>query len=203
MEILICFNIFHQSGSGKLHPLFENLPTGQAGQAVAFRIWNCRKFETDRDEYLRQQKKRKTKMASKKIIMKFNLSVVMLSFFLIAHSQDIICELKITNEEVSFSVFRYGMDFTAKTKPKSNMVIETNIKDVVLWKRIKSLPTEQWLCLLNNPKSDWVANLILYQLYEKEAILFSQIKKREDWIGFRRDEDIAYWKTFLTKTKKN
>jgi hypothetical protein len=146
--------------------------------------------------------KRKTKIVTKKIFMKFNLIVVMLCFCLIAHSQDTICKLKITNEEVSFNVYRYGMDFTAKTKPKSNMVIETNIKDVALWKRIKSLPTEQWLCLLNNPKSDWAANLILYQLYDKDAILFSKIKKREDWIGFRRDEDIAYWKIFLTKTKK-
>ena len=134
--------------------------------------------------------------------MKLNLIFVMLCSFLMGHSQDSICKLKLENENVSFTVYRYGMDFTAKTKPKSNMVIETNIKDVALWKRIKLLTTEQWLCLLNNPKSDWATNLILYQLYEKDAVLFSTIKKREDWIGFRRDEDITYWKSFLAKTKK-
>ena len=135
--------------------------------------------------------------------MKFNLIVLMLCFFLIGRSQDTICMLKIMNEEVSFKVYIYGMDFTAKTKPKSNLVIETNIKDAALWRRIKVLAAEQWLCLLNNPKSDWAANLILYQLYEKDAILFSKIKKREDWIGFRKDEDIEYWKTFLTMAKRN
>ncbi len=135
--------------------------------------------------------------------MKFKLIFVMLFFFMLGHSQVSICNLKISNDNVSFTIYRYGMDFTAETKPKSTMVIETNIKDSALWKRIKLFNAEQWLCLLKNHESDWAANLILYQLFEKDAILFSQIKKREDWLGFRKEEDFAYWKAFLLKGKKN
>ena len=135
--------------------------------------------------------------------MKFNLFFLTLCFYLTGYCQDTICKLKITNEEISFVIFRNGMDFTTDTKPKSNMVIETNIKDTVLWKQLKSFTAEQWLCLLNNPKSDWAANLILYQVYEKEAILFTMYKKREDWIRYRKNEDIAYWKTFLTNIEMN
>jgi hypothetical protein len=119
--------------------------------------------------------------------------------FQLGYCQDSTCKLKLSNANISYTIYRYGMDFTSNYAPKSNMVIETNIKDTVYLNKLKNLKVEQWLCLLNNLESDWAANLLLYQFYEKDAILFSVNKKREGWIGFRKEEDLKYWKTFLEK----
>lgn len=132
--------------------------------------------------------------------MKFNIVAIILFAFLEVSAQDTICDLSIKNKNISFEVYTYHMDFTEDERPKSNKLIETNIKNHAVWDCIKTLTTDQWIYLLNKPESDWAANLILYQLYEREAILFSYIiRRREDWIGYRRDGDIAYWKAFLIK----
>ncbi len=52
--------------------------------------------------------------------------------------------------------------------------------------------------LLNDSKTDWAANIILYSLYKRSAGVFrAAIKSREMWIDGYREKDIAYWQSFL------
>ena len=63
---------------------------------------------------------------------------------------------------------------------------------------IKSINKEEWIKLLLNNKTDWAANLILYDLYKKNAVVFNTvIKSRKDWINVSKDTDVSYWKEFI------
>jgi len=60
-----------------------------------------------------------------------------------------------------------------------------------------------WLKLLLEKSSDFAANLILYQLFDKNAIPLLQIKNRELWVKYLRKEDISFWETLLIKNNSN
>ncbi len=129
--------------------------------------------------------------------MKLNIIIIFLLYSLVSKGQDSTCIIKLSNAKITFTLLRYGMDFTETTPPKAEVVIKTSVKSTALWKQLKVLSPSQWQCLLDNPKTDWAANLILYQLYEKDAILYKKIKNRNDWLKTKKDEDIAYWKKKL------
>lgn len=66
-------------------------------------------------------------------------------------------------------------------------------------KQIKLISKENWLTLLLNNNTDWAANLLLYYLYSKNAIKFTNtIKSKEKWkeLG-QQSQDIEYWTNFL------
>lgn len=131
--------------------------------------------------------------------MKVSVIVIMICISLFGNAQDTVCNLEINNDEISFSLQRFGIDFTRETTVKAEILIETNIKSEKMWERFKLIKVEEWLCLLTNQATDWAANLILYQLHERDALLFKKIKKREDWVKGMKERDIAYWKIFLLK----
>ena len=62
---------------------------------------------------------------------------------------------------------------------------------------IKHISKRQWLSMLNDKKTDFAANLLLYQLYEREAIMFLQIKDASDWRLAMKDDDLYYWRRTL------
>ena len=62
---------------------------------------------------------------------------------------------------------------------------------------IKHISKRQWLSMLNDKKTDFAANLLLYQLYEREAIMFLQIKDASDWRLALKDDDLYYWRRTL------
>ena len=62
---------------------------------------------------------------------------------------------------------------------------------------IKHISKGQWLSMLNDKKTDFAANLLLYQLYEREAIMFLQIKDASDWRLAMKDDDLYYWRRTL------
>lgn len=62
---------------------------------------------------------------------------------------------------------------------------------------IKHISKRQWLSMLNDKKTDFAANLLLYQLYEREAIMFLQIKDASDWRLSLKDDDLYYWRRTL------
>lgn len=53
-----------------------------------------------------------------------------------------------------------------------------------------------WLLLLENEKTDWAANLILYDLKDKEAIPLLH-KDITSWRKYTKQEDVEYWKKTL------
>ena len=62
---------------------------------------------------------------------------------------------------------------------------------------IKHISKRQWLSMLTDKKTDFAANLLLYQLYEREAIMFLQIKDASDWRLAMKDDDLYYWRRTL------
>ena len=62
---------------------------------------------------------------------------------------------------------------------------------------IKHISKRQWLSMLNDKKTDFAANLLIYQLYEREAIMFLQIKDASDWRLAMKDDDLYYWRRTL------
>jgi len=62
---------------------------------------------------------------------------------------------------------------------------------------IKHISKRQWLSMLNDKKTDFAANLLLYQLYEREAIMFLQIKDASDWRLAMKENDLHYWQQTL------
>ena len=62
---------------------------------------------------------------------------------------------------------------------------------------IKHISKRQWLSMLNDKKTDFAANLLLYQLYEREAIVFLDIKDASDWRLSLKDDDLYYWRRTL------
>ena len=62
---------------------------------------------------------------------------------------------------------------------------------------IKHISKRQWLSMLNDKKTDFAANLLLYQLYEREAIMFLQIKDETDWRLAMKENDLHYWQQTL------
>jgi hypothetical protein len=102
------------------------------------------------------------------------------------------------NKNISFIIYNYGADLTESVKPKSYTTLETNFKDSAWVKYFKTLSSTEWISLLNDPEKDWAANLVLYQIYERDATVFKIIKGRNEWIGVLRQSDISYWKSFLS-----
>jgi hypothetical protein len=63
---------------------------------------------------------------------------------------------------------------------------------------LKSLNYTEWIKLLKSNYSDWATNLILYCLFDREATIFTYGINREDWVKEKKNEDIEYWKAFLS-----
>jgi hypothetical protein len=63
---------------------------------------------------------------------------------------------------------------------------------------LKYFSKEDWIKLLKDSKSDWAANLILYDITKKDALLFNTVlKTRNDWKTSAKEKDINYWKQHL------
>lgn len=65
--------------------------------------------------------------------------------------------------------------------------------------KFKKIPFEMWLQLLENQNTDWAANLILYDIYERDAALLARRDDKNRWREYMKYEDINYWKEILSK----
>ncbi|NNV55077.1 hypothetical protein [Limnovirga soli] len=103
----------------------------------------------------------------------------------------------INNDSIQYKVLlTYREDSLGDFLP-SIYTVSVKIKDSSMLNTIKSLSNSDWLKLLTNEKSDWAANLLLYNLYNKDATRFTVIRTRDNWISRRKNEDVEYWrKTF-------
>ena len=90
------------------------------------------------------------------------------------------------------------LEDTVYTPMKYHILIENQSKQIIL-DHYAQMDTSKILSLLNNPDYDWATNLILYNIYDVDAIFFSafDIMTREDWLGYFQNRDIAMWKEFF------
>lgn len=65
--------------------------------------------------------------------------------------------------------------------------------------KFKKIPFEMWLQLLEDENTDWAANLILYDIYERDAALLARRDDKNRWREYMKYEDIDYWKEILSK----
>lgn len=105
--------------------------------------------------------------------------------------------LLVKNENLRFTIWNISPVFNdSEIIVEPNIVVHVSIPDSIK-RRFKNISVNEWINLLENIESDWAANLILYEIYEKNALVFEFVKKREDWVRMYRKEDIEYWKQKL------
>lgn len=68
-------------------------------------------------------------------------------------------------------------------------------------KAVKLLSKERWIALLEDKRSDWAANLILYYIYNKDAWLLSRRDSRDLWVKYLKEEDVKFWDQQLLLSK--
>lgn len=87
---------------------------------------------------------------------------------------------------------------TAYIPMKYHILIENQPKQIIL-DHYAQMDTSMIFSLLNNPDYDWATNLILYNIYDIDAIFFSafDIMTRENWLGYFQNRDISMWKEFF------
>jgi hypothetical protein len=74
--------------------------------------------------------------------------------------------------------------------------VELSNEDDLLLKKISN---EEWLKLINNDSSDFVAIVILYQIYNKNAIGLLFIDDIDKWRKYLKKEEVEYWNDELKK----
>ncbi len=102
------------------------------------------------------------------------------------------------NLSIRFTVLRTSLQLldSNRVSPSRNM-IQVEMSDTVKI-QLKALPKTVWMDWLQNKSTDWAANLILYDLYQKDAFLYwNIIKKRSDWMLAAKEDDLAYWSNTL------
>lgn len=102
----------------------------------------------------------------------------------------------IKNKTIKFEVVRKSFEFidTNNIVPAKYFIkVNSNSNQR---KEIKTLTSEDWKKLLNDTHSDWAANLILYDMYERNAFFFI-IKNKRKWRMFQMERDIQYWSEHL------
>jgi Leucine-rich repeat (LRR) protein len=97
----------------------------------------------------------------------------------------------INNETIDYQLVMKSCDTCV---PISNVGyrIVVNLPEEKVEKIRKITPAE-WLQLLNNEQTDWAANLVLYYLHDKDALILSRHIDCADWKKTLKKEDIDYW----------
>lgn len=58
---------------------------------------------------------------------------------------------------------------------------------------VKKIDKNTWLVLLNNPNTDWAANLVLYELHQRYAGRLVGLN-RDKWLkNYGKEVDIDFW----------
>lgn len=104
----------------------------------------------------------------------------------------------ITNDSISYTSVLIPDTTTVPFASNQRIFVE-NITDTDR-ERLKKIPLETWLQLLEDKNTDWAANLILYDIYERKAAMFVKFDK-SIWQEYMKEEDIKYWKEELNKKR--
>ena len=115
-----------------------------------------------------------------------------------AHNKQVSDDISfITNKKIKYSIPLTICDTCATISNIGGfkVFVDLSEKEEEIVRRINK---KAWLMLLKNPKTDWAANLILYDIFDKNALLFSFPKlTRKDWLVCLREQDLKFWKNRL------
>jgi hypothetical protein len=124
------------------------------------------------------------------------LSIFFLLLSAIAYGQSSFGFIK--NSTISFKYRFTGGGIKSKEGYiLSRYLIHVELNDLQR-KAVKKINKNEWLKILEDSTCDWAANLILYDLNKKDAIVFWANKVSEKtWHDVFRKRDIIYWKRRL------
>ena len=101
----------------------------------------------------------------------------------------------INNRTIKYNIMLVACDTCAPIHDIGyRVIISLSAKEDSISKHISK---RQWLSMLNDKKTDFAANLLLYRLYAREAILFLDVKDASDWRLSLKDDDLYYWRRTL------
>jgi hypothetical protein len=96
----------------------------------------------------------------------------------------------INNKTIDYSIVMMSCDTCVPIRNIGyRVVINLKEKDMRI---VGKLNRSCWIALLQNDKSDWAANLILYSLKNEDALLLSQ-SDVDDWKKNLKKNDLIYW----------
>ena len=86
--------------------------------------------------------------------------------------------------DTCFPIFDVGYRVSVKLTPKQKIL-------VVRMKR------GEWLSLLNDETTDYAANILLYYIYNRDAIVLLYNRSIREWRAAMKEDDILYWEQKL------
>jgi hypothetical protein len=101
----------------------------------------------------------------------------------------------INNKKIKYSIVLMSCDTCVPIRNIGYRVI-VKLKSSEI-KTLKKLNKKTWMKLLQNKNSDFAANLLLYKIYSKDALLLSKNESIDEWREFLKKEDIDYWASNL------
>lgn len=100
----------------------------------------------------------------------------------------------INNKTLSYVIALASCDTCVPIKNIGyRVIVELNEKDK---QEIKKINRKCWLSLLHNNSTDWAANLILYSLYNEDAIILSRVEETV-WRSKIKEKEIKKWELLL------
>jgi hypothetical protein len=125
------------------------------------------------------------------------ISIFFLFYFTTVFGQN---KSLINNATIQYSELRTGFKLIDSNKVElAQYFIEVELSDS-LRNEIKKLAYKDWIALLCDVNTDWAANLCLYDLYKRDAVVARLfLKKRSEWIKCCKAKEIEYWKSHLPR----
>lgn len=151
-----------------------------------------------RKEYVAEGKQLR-KIGVKKEKMKRYILTLLFSFYFVTFFSQEICDLKyLNNQKIEFNLFFNNAVFssvdTLETGFQIDVIGGAEALDI-LRKGSEVIPS--LIKLLNDKERDWAANLLLYDILNRNALLLVAIDTEEDWRSFQKDNDLNYWNNYL------
>jgi hypothetical protein len=126
-----------------------------------------------------------------------------LCIFLLAaingYCQDSLINEYLRNSSLKYDVLLQTRSLVTKKNPPGatyHVVIDMprDIRKKLLRKKF-----DFWQSKLDSDSTDWASNLVLYYLYDRDAIAVTVVKDdRRKWLSIK-EREIKYWKDFLDK----
>jgi len=133
--------------------------------------------------------------------MKIIIIIMMLSLSL---QKDVDMNNVLYRDDLKFEVRKYHNTPTNKNTITSEYLIKVELNEIDSV-CVSQIENEDWLVFLRNESSSWNANLILYSIYERDAMWYFYTPKtvnlKDIWFENKRSSDIDDWESFL-KIKK-
>ena len=102
---------------------------------------------------------------------------------------------RIDNDSIKFEIIMVSSNLLALPPSPRQYLVYIEFSDEQL-RELASFKPNYWYKLLEDTKTDWATNLILYSLHQKDAFLIKENDQFE-WRLLEKRSDIGYWKSYL------